>query len=308
MRRIYIAGCGGMLGEAFHETFSDGYDVRCTDIDLNAPWLSYLDFRDYDAYRADVTAFQPDCLFHLGAHTDLEYCERNPDDAYATNTMAVENAVYIANALDVPLFYVSTAGIFDGQQLEYDDWDEPRPLGIYARSKHAGERFVVEHARRHLICRAGWMMGGGPRKDKKFIQKLMAQIAEGRSQLHIVDDKQGTPTYTYDFARNTRALIERELWGLYNMVCGGQTNRLEVAREVIDILGLRDTVAIVPVSSEHFKTQYFAPRPPSERLVNRKLDLRGLNMMRDWRETLREYLARDYASFVPAPGVSSSER
>ena len=80
-RRIYIAGCGGMLGEAFHKVFGETAELRCTDIDVNESWLSYLDFRDFDAYRADVEGFRPDCLFHLGAHTSLEYCEEQPDDA-----------------------------------------------------------------------------------------------------------------------------------------------------------------------------------------------------------------------------------
>jgi len=72
--------------------------------------------------------------------------------------------------------YISTAGIFDGKKDLYDDWDMPNPLGVYARSKYMGERFVVENANRFLVCRAGWMMGAGPKKDKKFIQKLMKQI------------------------------------------------------------------------------------------------------------------------------------
>src|SRR5262245_13919874 len=94
--RIYMAGCGGMLGEAFHHVFKASHELKCTDIDVNADWLSYLDFRDLDAYRADVDAFKPDYLFHLGAYTDLEYCENHPADTYATNTLAVENAVFIA--------------------------------------------------------------------------------------------------------------------------------------------------------------------------------------------------------------------
>ena len=93
-----------------------------------------------------------------------------------------------------------------------------------------GERFVAANCREHLVCRAGWMMGGGPAKDKKFIQKLMAQVRNGARELFIVDDKLGTPTYTVDFARNTELLISTELWGLYNMVCPGVTSRLEVAR------------------------------------------------------------------------------
>ena len=92
-KKIYIAGCGGMLGEAFYQQFKDDYIIKCTDKDVNADWLSFLDFRDYDAYRKDVEEFQPDYLFHLGAYTDLEWCEQNADEVYLTNTLCVENAV-----------------------------------------------------------------------------------------------------------------------------------------------------------------------------------------------------------------------
>lgn len=297
-QKIYIAGCGGMLGEAFHRLFSDGNTLRCTDKDVNAEWLSFLDFRDTEAYRRDVLAFRPDYLFHLGAHTSLEYCEQNPDDAYATNTLPVEDAVRLANELDIPLLYISTAGIFDGSQDTYDDWDEPHPLGHYARSKYMGERFVAENCRRFLVCRAGWMMGGGPEKDKKFVQKLMAQLKAGKKELHVVDDKLGTPTYTHDFARNTRLLLEKELWGVYNMVCGGVTGRLEVARELIALLGLQQKVAVRAVSSSHFAQEYFAARPASERLITKKLHLRDVNVMRDWKTCLKEYLDNYYRGYL----------
>ena len=106
------------------------------------------------------------------------------------------------------------------------------------RAKWAGEEFVKQNAHTYLICRAGWMMGGGPRKDKKFIQKLMQQLRDGSTELHVVDDKLGTPTYTRDFAHNVRLLLERRWWGLYNMVCQGATSRLEVAQALVDELGL----------------------------------------------------------------------
>jgi dTDP-4-dehydrorhamnose reductase len=297
LNKIYIAGCGGMLGEAFHRKFADA-DLRCTDIDVNETWLSYLDFRELDGYRRDVRQFNPDVLFHLGAHTGLEFCELNVEDAYATNAMAVENAVYIANELDIPLLYISTAGIFDGAKEVYDDWDAPNPLGHYARSKYAGERFVVEHARRYLVCRAGWMMGGGPAKDKKFVQKVMAQLKVGKTELNVVNDKLGTPTYTHDFATNVKVLLENEYWGLYNMVCDGLTSRLEVAHEMVRLLGLTDRVKINQVDSSFFAKEYFAARPDSERLINRKLLLRGVNMMRDWRIGLKEYLEGYYQDYL----------
>jgi len=298
MKRIYVAGCGGMLGEAFHLNFKEEYKLKCSDIDVNETWLSRLDFRNFDAYWKDVAEFNPDYLFHIGAHTDLEYCERYPVDAYATNTIAVENAVYAANRLDIPIFYVGTAGIFDGSKDAFDDWDQPNPMGHYARSKYAGEVFVEKNCRRYLICRAGWMMGAGPKKDKKFIQKLMRQLKDGKRELFIVNDRLGTPTYTHDFARNVKALLEKELWGLYNMVCGGTTSRMEITEELLNILGLQNDVKIIAVDSDYWKETYFAPRPSSERLVNRKLDLRQLNLMRDWRVCLREYLRAYYQGYL----------
>jgi len=298
MKKIYIAGCGGMLGEAFYKQFKNDYELKCTDKDVNEKWLSFLDFRDFDAYKKDVFDFKPDYLFHLGAYTDLEYCETNSADTYQTNTLAVENAVYLANELNIPILYISTAGIFDGGKELYDDWDTPNPLGVYARSKYIAERFVVENANRYLVCRAGWMMGAGPNKDKKFIQKVMKKLKEGNKELFIVNDKDGTPTYTQDFAKNVKALIEREYWGLYNMVCGGETSRLEVTTELLKILKLTEKIKLNVVTSEYYKREYFAPRPPSERLVNKKLDLRNLNLMRNWKESLKEYIEEYYTGYL----------
>jgi dTDP-4-dehydrorhamnose reductase len=297
-KKIYIAGCGGMLGEAFYKVFEQEYDVKSTDIDVNDHWLSYLDFRNLELYKKDVESFQPDYLFHLGAYTDLEYCELNPNDTYLTNTTSVENAVYIANSMGIPLLYISTAGIFDGSKDTYDDWDQPNPLGHYARSKYLGEVFVTQNVSNHIVCRAGWMMGGGPKKDKKFVQKIMAQLNHGSKELFIVDDKLGTPTYTHDFAQNVKLLLEKEYWGLYNMVCDGVTGRYEVAVELVSILGMKDEIKVTPVTSDYWKEEYFADRPPSERLIDKKLDLRRINIMRDWKVCLKEYIEEYYQGYL----------
>jgi len=293
-KKIYIAGCGGMLGEAFYEQFKDEYKLKCSDIDINEEWLSFLDFRDFDAYKKDVVDFTPDYLFHLGAYTDLEYCEENEADTYKTNTLSVENAVFIANTLNIPLLYISTAGIFDGEKELYDDWDIPNPLGVYARSKVISESYVRENSNKHLICRAGWMMGGGPEKDKKFVNKICKQIIKGNKELFVVKDKLGTPTYTHDFVKNLFKILESGHLGLYNLVCEGNTSRLEVAKEILIILNLESKISIKAVNSDYFSTEFFAPRPKSENLINYKLNLRSLNIMRDWRVCLREYLNNEF--------------
>jgi len=287
-----------MLGEAFYEKFRKDFELKCTDIDVNENWLSFLDFRNYELYEKDVKNFQPDFLFHLGAFTDLEYCENHQEDTYITNTESVKHAVKIANELSIPLLYISTAGIFDGKKDVYNDTDKPNPIGHYASSKFLGEQYVIENSRDYLICRAGWMMGGGPKKDKKFIQKIMKQLQSGKKELHIVNDKLGTPTYTHDFAANVKLLIEKDQRGLFNMVCGELTSRLEVATELVDLLNLRDEIKIIEVDSNYFAQEYFAERPECERLVNKRLDYLNLNIMRTWGVTLKEYLNVYYCNYL----------
>lgn len=293
-----MSGCGGMLGDSFYNVFKENYELKCTDIDVNANWLEYLDFRNLEEYTRSVNAFKPDYLFHIGAYTDLEHCEENIDDTYSTNTISVENAVYIANKINIPILYISTAGIFDGSKDEYDDWDQPNPLCHYARSKYAGEKFVIQQAKFPIVLRAGWMMGGGPKKDKKFVSKILKQIKDGQDTLNIVNDKLGTPTYTLDFAENAKIILEQQIWGLYNLVCQGATGRYEVAQEILSILNLETKIQLNKVDSSYFKDEYYAPRPPSERLINKKLQLRGLDKMRDWKVCLREYLESSYSDYL----------
>ena len=126
----------------------------------------------------------------------------------------------------------------------------------------------------------------------------MQKIEDGRTDLHIVNDKLGTPTYTHDFARNVKLLIEQGKTGLYNMVCQGVTSRSEVARELVKQLGLNGRVKINEVTSDHFKKEYFAPRPASERLINARLEKEGLDIMRNWKISLSEYLSESYPYYI----------
>ena len=290
MKKIYISGCGGMLGDAFYSQFKDDYQLRCTDINVNEEWLSYCDIRNYDEYFIQVSDFKPDYFFHLGAFTDLEYCELHKVEATITNTLAVDNAVYIANRLDIPLLYIGTAGIFDGKKDVYDEDDKPRPLCMYAKTKYEAEKIVLRDANKPLVCRASWMVGGGQKKDKGFVQLILNQIETGKKTLSVVNDKRGTITYTHDFAKNVRLLIEGGHTGLFNMANLGNTNRLEIANEIVSILGFDNKIKITEVSSDYFNKKYHAARPDCECLVNKRLNKLGLNIMQDWRIALKDYL------------------
>lgn len=293
--RIYIAGCGGMLGEAVHERFSGAATVMATDIDVNESWLSHADVRDYEGISRSIAEFGPDAIVNLAAITDMEACERDPDNAWLTNALGAENVALSAIRLDVPHVYISTAGIFGGEKEFFNDFDQPNPLSIYAKSKYAGEQFVRQSVPRHYVVRAGWMMGGGPRKDKKFVNKIYRQLAGGSAQLAVVDDKLGTPTYTVDFAEGLFRLLESDCYGVYNQVCPGSCSRYDVALRFVELLGLADKVKVNKVSSDYFAEEYFAQRPASEKLLTMKLAARNLMVMRDWEVCLEEY-ARDFAA------------
>ena len=137
-------------------------------------------------------------------------------------------------------------------------------------------------------------MGGGMKKDKKFVKKIIKQIHDGKQKLHVVNDKLGTPTFTFDFADNTKLLIEKDQRGLFNMVCSGVTSRLEVAHEIIKILKYENKIDIIEVDSDFFNNDYFADRPYCERLENKRLNELELNIMRNWKIALNEYIQKYY--------------
>lgn len=288
-KKILIAGCGGMLGDAAYSILSKHNHVVATDIDLNEKWLSFLDVRDISSYEKVYAEKGPfDIIFHLAAHTDLEYCESNPEDGWLTNALGPENAALIAKQYNCELVYISTAGIFDDpSKEEFCDFDTPTPKSIYGKSKYYGEKIVQYLTPNYYIFRAGWMMGGGS-KDKKFVSKILKQIEAGATELNVVGDKLGTPTYTHDFISNMLSVINNKQHGLYNQVCKGNCSRYDVALEIVKILNLNLKVNLV--DSDFFAEEYFAPRPYSEKLINMKLNQRNLNGMRDWKTCLKEYL------------------
>jgi dTDP-4-dehydrorhamnose reductase len=287
--RVYLVGAGGMLGDAVYQHFHARYETRASDIKPRAAWLRQVDAADFEQLSADVRDFGADLIVNLAAQTDLEYCEREPQQAWRDNALGAENCALLAQQLEVPCVYISTAGIFGGEKTEYIDYDEPTPLTVYAKSKLYGERFVERTCDQFFVFRAGWMMGGGPNLDKKFINKVYQQIKAGARELYAVTDKLGTPTYTVDFAKGIEHVVGSGLHGVYNQVCQGKGSRYDVACAFVKALGMSDEVTVHPVTSEHFAAEYFADRPASEQLINFKLGERGLDVMRSWQECLVEY-------------------
>lgn len=276
---ILATGARGMLG-GYLDTVYTPDEVFITDI-------ADLDVRDRAAVDAAMSRHRPSHVFHFAAETDVDRCEKDPDHAYRTNVIGTLNVALACQKFDAIMVYVSTVGVFGGIDKAdlYTEYDTPSPVSVYGKTKLEGEHVVRDLLQRYFVVRAGWMMGGGPGNDHKFVGKLVELIL-ARDEVMAVDDKFGTPTYAPEFIANLRLLVESGYYGLYHCVNRGMCSRHDLAVEIGRILGR--TTKVRAVNSAHFPLP--APRPRSEAARNYKLELLGLDKMSDWRDALRDYL------------------
>jgi dTDP-4-dehydrorhamnose reductase len=287
-KKIFIAGANGMLGTTL-QGLTDTSEYLLTDKDTEGE-VKYCDIRDLKHTTQVINEYKPDIILNFAALVDLEYCEQEKDDCYLTNTIAAIHLFNLAKDLNIPYVFISTAGIFGNDKEFYTEEDTPYPLSAYGKSKYYTEQLLQNQSyEKYWIFRAGWMMGGGPDKDKKFVNKIMKQIKAGVKELNVVDDKLGVPTYTKDFAYSILRHLEENLpYGLYNMVSSGEASRYQTAVEMNEFLNLG--VVVNKVDSDFFAEEYSAPRPYSEKLINKALNDLQRNYMRNWKVCLHEYL------------------
>lgn len=287
-KKIFIAGANGMLGTTL-QSIVDTSNFLLTDKETSNN-IQFCDIRDLEHTTKLVNEYQPDIILNFAALVDLEYCEQEKDDCYLTNTIAAVHLFNLAKDRNIPYIFISTAGIFGNDKEFYTEQDTPYPLTAYGKSKYYTEQTLLnQDYNKFWIFRAGWMMGGGPNKDKKFVNKIMKQINSGAKELFVVDDKLGVPTYCKDFAQSILKHIEEDLpYGLYNMVSQGEASRYDTAVAIKEYLNLG--IKINKVDSDYFSKEYFAARPYSEKLIDEKLNNLNRNYMRNWKVCLHEYL------------------
>ena len=284
--KIVVTGAAGMLGTAVREKWQrPSWELLPTDKNAEGGSIQLLDVTDRRAIGDVFAEYQPDLVLHLAAETNVDLCEQDPGHAYQTNAWGTENIARACQGQGCPLVYISTGSVFGGDKKEpYTEYDDPKPINVYAHSKLAGERIVQQTLNEYYIFRAGWMVGGW-HIDKKFVYKII-QLCQTQDKLTVVDDTFGSPTFTVDFAANMATVVESGLFGLYHMGNKGVCSRFEMAKEIVDIMGLEGRVEVCPVSSDEFPLP--APRPKSEMIDNFKLGLLGLNEMPHWRDSLRK--------------------
>lgn len=280
--KVLVTGSKGMLGtDLCQEWRAEGHEILATDI-------QEMDVRDTARVQKTFAEYKPQLVLHLAALTDVDGCEREPKEAYRTNTIGTQNIALACQQADVPLVYISTLSVFDGTKSEpYTEFDTPNPQSWYSRSKFEGERIVQNLLQKYYIVRAGWMFGGG-REDKKFVAKII-ELARQRPELKIVNDKFGSPTYTRDLARALIQLTQTGLYGVYHGANTGEPcSRYEFARKILEFAQVA-TCQLLPVSSAEFPLP--APRPRMEAAINLHSELLGLELMRPWPVALREYIS-----------------
>ena len=278
MPRTLIFGGKGQLGRDLERVFAREGEVTAVD-------LPELDITVEGAANDLAAELRPDLVLNAAAYTDVETAEGEEKAAFRTNEAGARFVARAAKAVEAPVVYYSTDYVFGSVQTRpYTETDDVAPIGVYARSKLAGERTTVAANERHLIVRTAWLYGPG---DNNFVEKIL-RLARTHSELKVVDDEIGSPTYTQDLAEATLVLTKADLRGLYHVTNAGTCTRYEFAREILSLAGL-DT-PIEPCASSEFPTK--AERPPYSVLATNKLQQATGYAPRHWKEGLVDYFAR----------------
>lgn len=220
----------------------------------------------------------PDLIINAAAHTAVDQAEHETELAFAINAESPRVLAEEAARLGVPLIHYSTDYVFDGDKpAPYTEDDAPNPLGVYGRSKLAGEQAIAAVGGEHLILRTSWVYSLHGRNFLLTMQRLLQE----KPELRIVCDQIGAPTWASTIAFSTRALIERwqngqaGAWGTYHLTAQGETSWFGFAQAIGEQLKARGLpcAELLPIPSSEYPT-------PARRPLNSRLDCSRL--AREW--------------------------
>lgn len=285
--RVAVLGPQGSLGVHLCEELRHaGHDVDPID-------RSICDLRNPDRenlYRLRDRLTEHDCqlVVNCAAYTDVDGAEQNTDEAFQINALGAEMVARAAGEASAALCHISTDFVFDGTQSRaYDEFDEPRPLSAYARSKLAGERLVQKSGVRSFIVRVGGLYG---RRGRNFVSTLVARLKVNQP-LRIDKQRLTAPTWNRLLSRQLITLCERGEHGVYHATCLGETTWYGFAQALCEeaaALGCELPQTFIGVTTDELAAP--AARPASSLLDCRMLRLRGLMRLPPWRDALKGYL------------------
>ncbi|MCP1417768.1 dTDP-4-dehydrorhamnose reductase [Pseudomonas laurylsulfativorans] len=252
-----------------------------------------LDLAQPDQIRRQVQNIRPDLIINAAAHTAVDQAESEPQAAFAINAVAPGILAEEALALDIPLIHYSTDYVFDGRKTgPYTEDDTPNPLGVYGKSKLAGEQAIRDVQGKHLILRTSWVYSTHGRNFLLTMQRLLQE----KPELRVVADQIGAPTWAGTIANSTLALIERwqanEVadWGTYHLTAHGETSWFGFAQAIGEALRQqgKPCARLIAIPSSDYPTP--AARPLNSRLDCSRLQRDWGVSQPDWQTALRECL------------------
>ena len=274
--KILITGSNGMLGHDLIEVLKDNHELILTTSNT-------LDITNKNQVFEVICEAEPDVVINSAAYTDVDGCEENHDLAYAVNGEGVKNLALACKEVDCALVHISTDYIFNGKNdRPWVEDDEIGPISVYGKSKLKGEEAILDILDQYFIVRTAWLYG----INGKNFPKTMLELAKNHSEITVVYDEVGTPTYTPDLACGISELIETDYYGIYHLTNSGSCSWCEFARYIFEVAG-RD-VKIVPVTASEFARP--APRPSYSVLENRNWVEKGFKPLRSYKKAIKEYI------------------
>ena len=285
--KVLVTGAGGMLGtDLCADLQARGHEVIATD---TREGFTPLDITDKRAAFAGVRETAPAAIIHCAAWTNVDGAERDPDGAYRVNALGSWHMAAAAAETGALLVYVSTDFVFDGRTgAPYTEFDPVNPLGHYGASKEAGERLVRQTLPdRHIIARTAWLYGV---HGKNFPYAIL-NLAKKLPEVPVVADQVGCPTHTKDLSRKLIDLIEDPLPGTYHVAGAGHCSWFDFARAIVAAADL--ATPVVPITAREYAERFNSPteRPAYSPMRRLALEMRGMDDMPPWQESLTEFLA-----------------
>ncbi|BET57561.1 dTDP-4-dehydrorhamnose reductase [Geobacter sp. 60473] len=272
---ILVVGAKGMLGRDLMRVLPG--DVRGVDIEE-------IDITSPESVRRVILTLKPRVVVNCAAYTDVDGCETNADLAMAVNGEGVGHLAAVTREIGALLVQMSTDYVFDGvKESPFLEDDPPNPLSVYGRSKLMGEEQARETPD-HLIVRTQWLYGLG---GKNFVETML-RLSTERSEIAVVDDQFGSPTWTVDLALAISELIENNCRGTYHAANRGICSWFDFARAIFAEAGVEMTVR--PQTTAQLGRP--APRPLYSALCCDKLTRDTGLELEGWREALATYLEK----------------
>ena len=199
------------------------------------------------------------------------------------NADGTRNIADMCKVLDIPMIYISTDYVFDGQgERPWLPDDDRAPLNVYGQTKYEGELAVQNTLDKFFIVRIAWVFGVN---GKNFI-KTMLNLGKTRDKLTVVNDQFGSPTYTYDLAKLLVDMIQTDKYGIYHATNEGICTWYEFACEIFKQAGMK--IEVAPVTADQYPAK--AKRPSNSRMSKDKLEENGFERLPSWQDALSRYL------------------